>query len=477
MILRLLALITVFLATRAGGKTNALFIICDDLNCHLACYGHPQVKTPNIDRLAERGLRFENAFCQFPVCGPSRASFMTGLYPDQTGILANKILLRDRLPTVLSLSQMFRNHGWHATRIGKIYHYGVPSDIGTAGHDDPASWDDTFNPRGRDKDDEEKIFSLKPGQFGATLSWLAAEGDDEEQTDGIAATEAVARLKQYQSNKEPFFLAIGLYRPHTPFVAPKKYFDLYPLQDIEIPSTPPGYLETLPPPARKALRAHKEQVDLDPKLARQAIQAYLASISYADAQIGRILDALDDTGLASNTIVIFTSDHGYHVGEHGHWQKRSLLDQGSRVPFIIAAPGMKTKGATTSCPAEMIDFYPTLAELCEIKPPAELPGVSLVPVLSQPAARPRLDALTKQDGGYSLRTERFRYTEWGKKGAGGNELYDHQSDPEELHNLAKDPAHAEIIENLAARLHQRITEAKTIPKGLKQTKGPAPLRH
>ena len=471
MILRLLATILVLAATHAGGKTNVLFIICDDLNTDLACYGHPQAKTPNIDRLAARGLRFDSAFCQFPLCGPSRASFMTGLYPDQTGIKANKILLRDRLPTVVSMSQMFRNNGWHATRIGKIYHYGVPSDIGTAGHDDPESWDETFNPRGRDKDDEDKIFSLKPGQFGATLSWLAADGEDEEQTDGIAANEAITRLKQYQSNKKPFFLAVGLYRPHTPFVAPKKYFDLYPLEDINVPTVPPGYLETLPPPARKALRAHKEQINLDPHLARQAIQAYHASISYADSQIGRILDALDETGLASNTIVIFTSDHGYHMGEHGHWQKRSLLDQASRVPLIIATPDMKTKGSTTSCPAEMIDFYPTLAELCEIQAPAGLPGVSLVPVLSQPSARPRLDALTRQDGGYTLRTERFRYTEWGKNGASGNELYDHKHDPKELNNLANDPAHSETIAKLTTRLRQRIADANKAPKGLKQIKG------
>ena len=456
---------------QAGEKTNVLFLICDDLNTDLACYGHPQVKTPNIDRLASRGLRFDNAYCQFPLCGPSRASFMTGLYPDQTRIQGNAIRLRERLPTVVSMSQMFRNKGWTATRIGKIYHYNVPADIGTPGHDDPESWDDTSNPRGRDKDDESLVFSLKKGQFGATLSWLAADGTDAEQTDGIAATEAVSRLKSYQKDQTPFFLAVGLYRPHTPFVAPRSWFDLYPLDEIEVPTVPPDYLKSIPAPARNTLRTHKEQIDLDPELARKAIQAYHASISFADAQVGRILDALEETGLASNTIIVFTSDHGYHMGEHGHWQKRTLFDNGSRVPLIISAPGMTAKGETTACPAEMIDFYPTLADLCKLQPPTGLPGVSLAPLLVDPAARPRLDALTQLGDGYSLRTERYRYTEWGENGADGNELYDHQSDPAELHNLARDPSRSGIIAELAPRLQERIAAARRAPAGLKQISG------
>jgi iduronate 2-sulfatase len=455
-------------AAIAAEKTNVLFLICDDLNTDLSCYGHPQVKTPNIDRLASRGLLFQNAFCQFPLCGPSRASFMTGLYPDQTRIQGNAILLRERLPNVVSMSQMFRNNGWLATRIGKIYHYNVPADIGTPGHDDPDSWDETFNPRGRDKDDEQSIFTLQPGQFGATLSWLAAAGTDAEQTDGIAATEAIARLKLRQEDKKPFFLAVGLYRPHTPYVAPQSYFDLYPLESIQIPNVPPGYAASLPQPAQKTIRAKKDQIDLAPDLARKAIQAYHASISFADAQIGRILDALDETGLASNTIVIFTSDHGYHMGEHGHWQKRTLFDNGSRVPFILAPPAMTAKGSTTACPAEMIDFYPTLAELCKLQPPAGLPGVSLVPLLDNPLLRPRTTALTQLDGGYSLRTERYRYTEWGENGANGTELYDHQTDSAELRNLANDPAQAAVLAELAPRLRDRIAAAKLVPAGLRQ---------
>jgi arylsulfatase A-like enzyme len=453
-------------------KPNVLFIICDDLNTDLGCYGDPQMKTPNIDRLAARGVRFSNAYCQYPLCGPSRASFMTGLYPDQSLIRGNAIRIRERVPNVVTMSQMFRNNGWRATRIGKIYHYNVPRDIGADGHDDPDSWDEVVNPRGRDKTDESKVITLIPGQYGATLSWLRAEGSDNEQTDGIAATEAIARIKAHAPESKPFFLAVGLYRPHTPYVAPEKYFDLYPLDATKVPAFHNELEKSIPSAAFKSLRVHKEQINLNPQTAREAIQAYHASISFADTQVGRILDALDESGLAANTIVVFTSDHGYHMGQMGHWQKLTLFDQGSRVPFIIAAPG-KSAARSTACPAEMLDFYPTLAELCGLKPPATIQGVSLVPVLNDAAARPRVDALTVNDpDGASLRTERFRYTEWGKDGVNGRELYDHKSDPEELHNLAGDLASAAIIAELAPRLRQRVADAAKAPAGLEQIKVP-----
>ena len=207
---------------RAAERPNVLFLICDDLNCDIGCYGHPQVKTPNIDRLAARGVRFERAYCQYPLCGPSRASFMTGLYPDQNLVKRNAIYIREHVPNVNTMSQMFRDAGYFATRIGKIYHYNVPKHIGTGGHDDPYSWNYTINPRGRDKDDEDKIFSLQPGSFGGTLSWLAADGTDAEQTDGIAATEAARMLDKHAKDGRNFFLAVGLYRPHTPYVAPEE---------------------------------------------------------------------------------------------------------------------------------------------------------------------------------------------------------------------------------------------------------------
>lgn len=450
-------------------RPNVLFLICDDLNCDLACYGHPQVKSPHIDRLARRGVQFDNAYCQFPLCGPSRASFMTGLYPDQSLVRENAIHIRQRVPDVQTMPQMFRDHGYFATRIGKIYHYNVPAHIGTSGHDDAYSWDYTINPRGRDKDDEDLIFSLRPGRFGGTLSWLAADGTDQQQTDGIAATEAIQLLREHAKDDRRFFLAVGLFRPHTPFVAPRDYFELYPREKIVVPELPPGYLDTLPDAARQSVTRKEEQVNLPDDVAREAIQAYYASITFADAQVGRVLAALEETGLADNTIVVFTSDHGYHMGEHGHWQKTTLFENAARVPLIIAnGIGRKSAAHRTKAPAEMVDLYPTLAELCGLSPPECLSGVSLLPVLKDPVARPRRSALTQYADGYSVRTARYRYTHWGIDGADGDELYDHESDPQELVNLANRPGHTGTVQRLAHLLGQRIAEAVREPVGVEQ---------
>ena len=455
---------------RSSDLPNVLFLICDDLNCDIGCYDHPLVQTPNIDRLAARGVRFERAYCQYPLCGPSRASFMTGLYPDQTHIRRNSIHLRQTLPNVQTMSQLFRRNGYYATRIGKIYHYNVPKHIGTGGHDDPYSWDRTINPSGRDKDDEHLIFSLRKGSYGGTLSWLAADGTDAEQTDGVAADEAVRLLEQYGKNKKRFYLAVGLYRPHTPYVAPKKYFDMYPAEDIVVPSVPDGYYETIPSPARRSVRRSKEQIDLIPELAREAIRAYYASITFADAQLGRVLDGLETNGLAENTIVLLTSDHGYHMGEHGHYQKTTLFENATRVPLIIAGPGVTAKGQATAALAEMVDFYPTLAELAGLEAPEYIKGVSLAPVLRDAAERPRTSAFTQYAEGYSIRTTQFRYTEWGEDGAKGRELYDHLNDPQELNNLAGNRDHQSTVDALAKVLRRRIAHARSAPGKLNQNK-------
>ncbi len=447
---------------------NVLFLICDDLNCDLGCYGHRLVETPNIDRLAARGVRFDHAYCQYPLCGPSRASFMTGLYPDQTLVRRNAIYIREHVPNVTTLPQAFRGRGYFAMRIGKIYHYNVPKHIGTSGHDDPYSWNHTINPRGCDKEDQGLVFSLRPDSYGGTLSWLAAAGEDTEQTDGIAATAAIEVLERFSKRATPFFLAVGLYRPHTPYVAPTQYFEQYSLDDVVVPSIPQDYYATLPKPAVQSITRRKEQLDLAPDLARQAIQAYYASISFADAQVGRILDALDELGLTDTTIVLFTSDHGYHLGEHGHWQKTTLFENACRVPLIIAGPGVSETGKATDAPVEMVDFYPTLAELAGVDPPEYLSGVSLVPVLNDVCARPRSSALTQYATGYSIRTERYRYTFWGPEGADGAELYDHQQDPDELRNLAGHPDWANVETQLRSELLARIAEAARAPDGIQQ---------
>ncbi len=467
-----LFLIGFLLPAMAAEKKNVVFLICDDLNCDLGSYGHPLVKTPNIDRLAEQGTRFDRAYCQYALCGPSRASFLTGLYPDQTLIHKNAIYIREHIPNVTTVSQMYRNNGFFATRIGKLYHYNVPKHIGTSGHDDPYSWNYTINPRGRDVEEESKIFTLKPGTFGATLSWLAAEGTDEEQTDGMIADAAVAELQRYHREDRPFFLAVGLFRPHTPYVAPKKYFDMYPLDQIVVPEVPEGYDKTIPEPALKSIRRKKEQINLADDLAKQAIQAYYATISFADAQVGKVLETLETTGLAKDTVVVFTSDHGYHMGEHGHWQKTTLFENATRVPLIISSPDQRDKGGVVTSPVEMVDIYPTLAELSGLEAPDFLSGVSLAASMDNSSVKPRESALSQYMQGYSIRTERFRYTEWGEKGAEGVELYGCQDDPEELKNLAHSGGKdfVGVISELSEKLHQRIADAKEAPKGIRQNR-------
>lgn len=451
-----------------GARPNVLFLIADDLNCDLECYGHPMVQSPNINALAASGLRFENAYCQYPLCGPSRASFMAGMYPDQTRIHKNAIRIREKIPNVKTLSQHFMAHGYRAERIGKIYHYNVPADIGNDGHDDPDSWQQVFNPRGRDKDDEPIIHSLVPGKFGGTLSWLAADGEDAEQTDAIGAAEAERRLAAFAKEGTPFFLAVGMYRPHTPYVAPKAYFELYDRNRIEVPGVPEGYLDRLPKPAQKALTRKKDQLNLPQETAREVIQAYYASITFMDAQVGRLLQALDRLGLAGNTIVVMTSDHGYHMGEHGYWQKTTLFENATHVPLILRVPGRGVPGQSTASPVEMLDLYPTLASLCGLPAPERQVGQDLSSLLEHPGLEPRRGALTQYDSGYSIRTARWRYTSWGEGGKDGEELYDHNRDPEELNNLAGQPSHRAVQEDLARYLQERVREANQVPKGLKQ---------
>ena len=442
---------------KAQEKKNVLFIIADDLNCYLGSYGHQLAKTPNIDQLAEEGLLFENAYCNFPLCGPSRASMMTGLYPDQNNVKGNAILIRDRVPDAVTMTQVFMNHGYAATRIGKIYHYNNPGDIGTPGHDDPASWSHTINPRGRDKDEEDQIFSLVPGSFGATLSWMAADGTDEEQTDGIAATEAIEQIEKHAVSGEPFFLGLGFYKPHTPFVAPKRYFEMYPRELISVPEVPEGYLESLPEPAQRILTMRKSQIDLPDSLAVSAIQAYLATISFLDAQVGRVLDALEQNGLKENTIVVFTSDHGYHMGEHDHYQKRTLFEYSARIPLIISYPGQSKRGQRTGSLVEMIDFYPTLCELAGLEYPENISGKSMVPVLNNPRKKIRKDAFTQTVfDGYSVITDRYRYIRWGEGGEGLVELYDIRNDPGEMINLAGREKYERVMKKMDKRLNERV---------------------
>jgi choline-sulfatase len=444
---------------------NVLFIIADDLKAMLGCYGDPLARTPNLDRLAARGVRFDRAYCTYPLCGPSRNSMLTGLYPNSTGILANAQIFRQSVPERISLPQAYRLEGYLAGRIGKLYHYGVPNSIGTDGHDDPASWELELNPAGVDRLEEHpQITSLIPGQFGGTMSWHASAKGDAEHTDGRIAAEAEWVLERCaQQRDRPFFLAVGFFRPHTPYVAPRKpYFDYYPRDAMPVVRGVKEDQADLPP---AALMSYKpEQDKLTDDLRREALQAYYASISFMDVQVGRVVAALDRLGLAGDTTIVFTSDHGYHTGEHGLWQKQSLFENSARVPLLVVAPGISKKGAVVSAPVSHLDLYPTLVELSGLKTPHGLQGQSLVPMLRDPAVIGRGWALTQvmrgtrtgdRFAGYSLRTARWRYTEW-DEGVRGRELYDYETDPNELRNFAGVAAHAKTVESLSQQLRAAV---------------------
>jgi iduronate 2-sulfatase len=445
------------LAQQASRGPNVLLIMADDLNNDMGVYGHPMVKTPNLVRLASRGVRFDRAYNQFPLCSPSRVSLLTGLRPDTTRIHELQTDFRTVLPDVLTLPQLFRRNGYLAARVGKIYHYGNPGQIGTSGLDDPASWDVFVNPRGIDKDEEAQLTNLTPArQLGSALAYYASPAPDEAHTDGKVAAETIALLEK---NKDrPFFIGAGFYRPHCPFIAPRKYFDLYPLDRIDAPRSMPG--SPAPPPA--AWFTTPPHWGVSEEGQRESIRAYYASITFLDANVGRVLDALDRLKLTDNTIVIFLSDHGYHLGDRGQWMKQTLFERSARAPLIIAGPGVSAKGRASSRVIEFLDIYPTLADLARLAPPPGLHGRSVTPLLRNPQApwdHPALTQVRRGAGenifmGYSIRTEKWRYTEW-DEGKRGVELYNEVDDPAEMHNLADESKHRETVGEMQ-RLLRRL---------------------
>lgn len=445
-------------ATRPGPAArprNVLLIMADDLNNDLGTYGHPMVRTPHLDRLAKRGVRFDRAYTQFPLCSPSRVSLLTGRRPDTTRVHDLVTDFRTTLPDVVTLPQAFKRAGYVSARIGKIYHYGNPGQIGTSGLDDPASWDEVVNPKGIDKDEEPRVTNLTAGRaLGSALAYYASPAPDEAHTDGMVAAETIAMLEKHKDR--PFFIGAGFYRPHCPFIAPKKYFEMYPLDGIRAPAFAPADLDGLP---RAAWFTNPPNWDVPPDGVREAIRAYYASISFLDANVGRVLDALDRLGIADQTIVVFVSDHGYHLGDRGQWMKQTLFEQSTRAPLIVAGPGVSAKGRPSPRIVEFLDLYPTLVALAGVPSPAGLQGRSFVPLLQNPTGswdHPALSQVRRGGAannfmGYSVRTAEWRYTEW-DGGAQGVELYDERDDPGERKNLATDPK----LQRKAAEMKQLL---------------------
>ncbi len=419
----------------ASNRPNVLMIACDDLNTRIGCWGDPVAKTPNIDRLAARGMRFERAYCHYPLCNPSRTALLSGLRPDTTRVFDNRTPPRTTIGNVTFLPEWFGQNGYFTAKIGKVAH---------GAFEDALKWDisqpatpgpNAERERGQKKSSKGKAVG---DDGGIKLSWTHTHNKDEDEPDGHTARQIVDILEQNLAGKagegKPFFLGAGFHKPHLPWVAPQKYFDLYPPEQIHLPETPANDRDDIPPIALTRTAGDEQLTDLDRKT---CIASYHACTTFLDAQIGVLLDALDRHKLWDNTVVVLWADHGWHLDEHlGLWRKMTLFEEATHVPLIIAAPGMQ-RNAVCRRLAEWTDIYPTLTQLCGLSNPPHLEGISLVPLLRDPAHlwKKAASTVVKRGNvlGRTVRTDQFRYTEWGS--AQVAELYDHEQDPHEFTNL------------------------------------------
>jgi iduronate 2-sulfatase len=443
-------------------KPNVLFIIADDLGTRLGCYDDLMAKTPNIDKLAENGVTFTNAYCQLPTCGPSRASMLTGLYPWKTGIISNKIHLRDELPDIVTLPQLLQQNNYFTARAGKVFHLNIPKGIGTDGGDDTLSWNLRINSMGLDikEEYEKKITFAGNGKIGTCPSWLAADIPDKKMSDGVVTTDAIRIMEDFHPNKtgKPLFLAVGYYRPHPPMVAPKEYFKSYPKEKIKTPFLPKNDRDDIPECAFEQKQSYFNF--LPDTSAINYTQARYSSVSFIDAQVGLLMDALKQNRLEDNTVVVFFGDQGFHLGEHGHWHKTTLFEEGVHVPLIIVEPNSKMLGMKcSSSMVELVDIYPTIADMLGLEPPHEMAGVSLRPQLNDVTAKGKQTAISqvRNASGFSIRTPRYRYTEWQDENNSA-ELYDHENDPKEFTNVKSYPEYQLDMNKLKEELHSTINK-------------------
>ena len=432
------------LKAETSGRYNVLFIIADDLRPLLGCYGHFEMRTPHIDRLAERGTLFRRAYCQYPLCNPSRASMITGLRPETTNVLDNSTNFRDVLPNVIALPQHFKEHGYRTQAIGRVLH------IHELQNDERAWSVHSWGPK------------WIPFDKASTPSWQAIDAADHELRDGQTADKAAEILEtSARLPNNPFFLAVGFYKPHLPYKAPRKYFDLYNSTtfNIHTDATTPEGAPRLAKTYWPEIRDYQDFLTELPRVSEEKIleltRAYAASVSYTDALVGRVLQQLDALSLTKNTIVVLAGDHGYHLGEHGTWGKNTLFEVSAHSPLIISVPGKQPNQSDAL--TELVDIYPTLCDACQLPIPSELEGLSLMPVIEQPTRLWKTAAFSQLSRnsitGRSMRTAQYRYTEWGKNGSRGIELYDYSSDPDETINIANLPENRELVAQLSAQLH------------------------
>lgn len=415
------------LSAKGMGNINVIFMIIDDLRPMLGCYGINEMYTPNIDNFSKRGTLFNRAYCQYPLCNPSRASILTGLRPETTGVDNNNLDYKHIVPNAVDMFQHFMNHGYNTYSIGKVKHYS--------------------------------------GGFPGGPSWLALNVTDDELSDGKTARQTNELLSEIRDQQ--FFLVVGFDKPHVPFYAPQKYYDIYNPNPFRLPPTSsypinsPAKAHSNLFPFKKAFTDIPTGEPISDEKTLELIRAYAACTSYMDAQVGRVLQHLEDIELTENTVIVFCGDHGFHLGEHGTWRKNLLYEIAVRSPLLISVPGQQA--CQTNVLVELVDIFPTLCDVCEIPTPTELEGVSLIPVIEDPTQVVKTAAfssLTRTGAkSISIRTDRYRYTEWGRTGRFGRELYDYHTDPHETVNIVDLPENAAIVKELSQRLRAGWKEA------------------
>ncbi|WP_154857376.1 sulfatase [Cyclobacterium xiamenense] len=453
---------------QSSDKPNVLFIISDDLTTTaVSSYENSAGYTPNIDRLASEGTRFTRAYCQYPVCGPSRASLMSGYYPHATGTFGYVSGRENIGPDKKMWPQLFRDNGWHTARVSKIFHMGVPIDIekGSNGTDDEASWTERYNSQGPEWTAEGEAelvqnnpYGLLPRKGGNVMTIVKADGDDLVHSDGKTAQKASELIRKLKD--QPFFLAVGLVRPHVPFVAPKTYFDRYPYEQTVLPPKVLGDWDDIPERGINYVTTLNAKMTEEQQ--KKAIAAYYASVTYMDAQVGKILQTLEEEGLEENTIVIFTSDHGFHLGEHDFWMKVSLKEESSRVPLIVKVPGKAPQVCHSF--VELIDLYPTVTELAGVQAVDRIQGKSFAPALDDPAYQTREFAFSvntwRGTHTFLIRNEKWAFIQYGEEGEEGMELFDMEQDPKQYTNLAQLPAYKKTVERMQEILQTKLREVR-----------------